>query len=132
MLETVNLMAGGLPHRMRFKNFNSRYRLLAPAQAVSRKEELAAEECSGILECLRAALAEPAEDGPAVSRDWALGRKHVFLRYPTLSPWSALDCVVLQRGDAAAAGAAAHRPAGPLRHHAAGRVAGPGRQAALA
>ena len=26
ILETVNLMAGGFPHRMRFKNFNARYR----------------------------------------------------------------------------------------------------------
>jgi hypothetical protein len=29
ILETVNLMARGFPHRMRFKAFNARYRMLA-------------------------------------------------------------------------------------------------------
>ena len=79
VLETVNLMAGGLPHRMRFKNFNSRYRLLAPIKNVSRKEELAFEECHQILEFLRKILEQPLDEGSPLSKDWALGKKHVFL-----------------------------------------------------
>ena len=79
VLETVNLMAGGLPHRMRFKNFNSRYRLLAPIKNVSRKEELAFEECHQMLELLRAVLEQPLEEASPLSKDWALGKKHVFL-----------------------------------------------------
>ena len=38
-------MAGGLPHRMRFKAFNSRYRLLAPFQLLKRLEDKAIEDC---------------------------------------------------------------------------------------
>ena len=79
VLETVNLMAGGLPHRMRFKNFNSRYRLLAPIKNVSRKEELVFEECHQILEFLREILEQPLDEGSPISKDWALGKKHVFL-----------------------------------------------------
>ena len=80
VLETVNLMAGGLPHRMRFKNFNSRYRLLAPGvKTVSRKEEMAVEECHQILEFLRSILEQPLDEGSPICKDWALGKKHVFL-----------------------------------------------------
>ena len=79
MLETVNLMAGGLPHRMRFKNFNSRYRLLAPIKTVSRQEEAVMEECQQILDHLRSELERGEESSSPVSRDWALGKKHVFL-----------------------------------------------------
>ena len=79
VLETVNLMAGGLPHRMRFKNFNSRYRLLAPIKTVSRQEEAVMEECQQILEHLRSDLVREDESGSTVSRDWACGKKHVFL-----------------------------------------------------
>lgn len=45
ILETVNLMAGGLPHRMRFKAFNSRYRLLAPFKLLKRVEDKSIEDC---------------------------------------------------------------------------------------
>merc|ERR1719461_1324796 len=79
VLETVNLMAGGLPHRMRFKNFNSRYRLLAPIKTVSRQEEAVMEECHQMLELLRAVLEQPLEEASPLSKDWALGKKHVFL-----------------------------------------------------
>lgn len=79
VLESVNLMAGGLPHRMRFKNFNSRYRLLAPIKNVSRKEELAFDECHQILEFLRKILEQPLDDDSPISKEWALGKKHVFL-----------------------------------------------------
>ena len=40
ILETVNLMAGGFPHRMRFKAFNARYRVLAhPMKILHRTDE---------------------------------------------------------------------------------------------
>lgn len=77
ILETVNLMAGGFPHRMRFKNFNARYRTLAPIRILSRSDELALEDCQKILGHLKLALGAP-EPG-ALSTDWALGKKHVFL-----------------------------------------------------
>lgn len=79
VLETVNLMAGGLPHRMRFKNFNSRYRMLAPIKILSRSDELAYEDCQQILEYLKESLEQPFEDGSPIAKDWALGKKHVFL-----------------------------------------------------
>ena len=50
VLETVNLMAKGFPHRMRFKAFNSRYRMLArPMSILRRTEEKAVEDCELIL-----------------------------------------------------------------------------------
>ena len=45
ILETVNLMAGGLPHRMRFKAFNLRYRLLVPMKLLKRDEENMTDDC---------------------------------------------------------------------------------------
>ena len=53
VLETVNLMAGGFPHRMRFKNFNSIYWMLAPIKILSRSEELAFDDCKRILDYLK-------------------------------------------------------------------------------
>ena len=77
ILETVNLMAGGFPHRMRFKNFNSRYRTLAPIRTLSRSDELALEDCQKILDHLKPSL-RSSEPG-TISKDWALGKKHIFL-----------------------------------------------------
>jgi len=79
VLETVNLMAGGFPHRMRFKNFNSRYRMLAPIKILSRSDELAFEDCHKILEYLKESLQQPYDEGCMIAKDWALGKKHVFL-----------------------------------------------------
>jgi dachs protein len=79
VLETVNLMAGGFPHRMRFKNFNSIYWMLAPIKILSRSEELAFEDCRRILDYLKESLEQPADEGSPIARDWALGKKHVFL-----------------------------------------------------
>lgn len=77
ILETVNLMAGGFPHRMRFKNFNSRYRTLAPIRTLSRSDDQALEDCQRILDHLKVSL-KSSELG-AISKDWALGKKHIFL-----------------------------------------------------
>ena len=79
VLETVNLMAGGFPHRMRFKNFNSIYWMLAPIKILSRSEELAFEDCRRILEHLKESLEQRVEDGCPIVKDWAMGKKHVFL-----------------------------------------------------
>ena len=46
-------MAGGFPHRMRFKNFNSIYWMLAPIKILSRSEELAFDDCKRILDYLK-------------------------------------------------------------------------------
>ena len=92
ILETVNLMAHGFPHRMRFKAFNSRYRMLAtPAKSLSRMEEKAVDDCEIILDCYSRALREEhtlqlespqqgsMEDIASNNKDWAHGRKHIFL-----------------------------------------------------
>lgn len=46
ILETVNLMAYGLPHRMRFKAFNQRYRLLVPFGLLRKDEDKLIEDCN--------------------------------------------------------------------------------------
>ncbi|XP_050306303.1 myosin-VIIa isoform X2 [Anthonomus grandis grandis] len=78
VLETVNLMAGGFPHRMRYKAFNSRYRLLAPLSALSRTEEKVTEDCKTILQYATDLLAKREAVSP-VSTSWALGKRHIFL-----------------------------------------------------
>ncbi|XP_054159659.1 uncharacterized protein LOC128957868 [Oppia nitens] len=78
VLETVNLMAGGLPHRMRFKAFNSRYRLLAPFKLLKRVEDKAIEDCKLILDCFikNQKTIDPVS---GASTTWALGKRHIFL-----------------------------------------------------
>ncbi|KAG8225228.1 hypothetical protein J437_LFUL012703 [Ladona fulva] len=73
ILETVNLMAGGFPHRMRFKAFNNRYRSLAPSHCLrstgqrpcvppaggdggTGSQQEGAEMCVLILQCFQQAL----------------------------------------------------------------------------
>lgn len=46
ILETVNLMSLGLPHRMRFKAFVSRYRLLVPSRLLKREEDKMTDDCN--------------------------------------------------------------------------------------
>ncbi|XP_012278608.1 unconventional myosin-IXb [Orussus abietinus] len=74
VLETVNLMAGGYPHRMRFKAFNSRYRLLAPFKQLRRAEEQAVEDTKLILQ-----NAQQLKSKFGASTSWALGKRHIFL-----------------------------------------------------
>ncbi|XP_046478520.1 unconventional myosin-Va isoform X1 [Neodiprion pinetum] len=74
VLETVNLMAGGYPHRMRFKAFNTRYRLLAPFKQLRRAEEQAAEDTRLILQ-----NAQQMKSKFSASTSWALGKRHIFL-----------------------------------------------------
>ena len=84
ILETVNLMARGFPHRMRFKAFNARYRMLAdPITSLSRLEEKAVEDCEIILDSYSRAVKQiqfeemfPQSNN---NKDWAHGRKHIFL-----------------------------------------------------
>lgn len=49
VLETVNLMAEGLPHRMRFKTFIARYRILVQSNQLSKTDELTIENCKVIV-----------------------------------------------------------------------------------
>ena len=90
ILETVNIMSGGFPHRMRFKAFNARYRAIVrrPHRALSGADEKAVDDCETILDCYSQKLKE--WTAPSVDEDtaripiprntaWAHGRKHVFL-----------------------------------------------------
>lgn len=74
VLETVNLMAGGYPHRMRFKAFNSRYRLLAPFARLHRTDERVTDDCLLILQHVVELIAKQ-----SASTSWAQGKRHVFL-----------------------------------------------------
>ncbi|XP_023247799.1 unconventional myosin-IXb-like [Copidosoma floridanum] len=74
VLETVNLMAGGYPHRMRFKAFNARYRLIAPFKQLRRSEEQAIEDTKLILQ-----NAQQLKSSFNASTSWALGKRHIFL-----------------------------------------------------
>lgn len=76
ILETVNLMASGFPHRMRFKLFTARYRMLAPFRLLRRNDDKALEDCKLILEN---ALETPPETDGTVTLSWAPGKRHVFL-----------------------------------------------------
>lgn len=76
VLETVNLMASGFPHRMRFKLFTARYRMLAPFRLLRRNDDKALDDCKLILH--HALENTPISDGQ-VSLAWAPGKRHIFL-----------------------------------------------------
>ncbi|EDW02923.1 myosin-1 isoform X2 [Drosophila grimshawi] len=78
VLETVNLMASGFPHRMRFKQFNARYRMLAPFRLLRRIEDKALEDCQLILQYAMGIEQPPVLDG-SVTLAWAPGKRHVFI-----------------------------------------------------
>ncbi|CAH1367105.1 unconventional myosin-Ia isoform X2 [Tenebrio molitor] len=77
VLETVNLMAGGYPHRMRFKAFNARYRLLAPFARLHRTDEKVTDDCHLILQYVVDLISK--QHNTLVSTSWALGKRHIFL-----------------------------------------------------
>ena len=86
ILETVNLMHSGFPHRMRFKAFNARYKSLAtPMKNLHRTDSKAVEDCEFILDCYSKQVKtcleinSPNNDKRSHNRDWAHGRKHIFL-----------------------------------------------------
>jgi len=82
VLETVNLMARGFPHRMRFKAFNGRYRMLSqPMSILKRTDEKSVEDCELILDCYSHLAKEyfPETEPMPNNKDWAHGRKHIFL-----------------------------------------------------
>lgn len=79
ILETVHLMAKGFPHRMRFKAFNARYRVLARFQQLYRADEKAVDDCEIILDSYVRELRTMAPDTLPQNTSWAHGRKHVFL-----------------------------------------------------
>lgn len=85
ILETVHLMSEGFPHRMRFKAFNARYRLIAHSARLNRPEEAAAnpnkavEDCEAILDAYSGQLKLLPRKSLPRNTQWAHGRKHVFL-----------------------------------------------------
>lgn len=76
VLETCNLMSNGFPHRMRFKQFILRYKMLAPSRFLHRCEDKVIDDCKLILD---GALETPFILGYAVSLSFAYGKRHVFL-----------------------------------------------------
>lgn len=83
----------GYPHRMRFKAFNARYRLLAPFSKLRRSEEKTTEDCRLILQCLdeNHNLKQPVSQ---VSTSWAFGKRHIFLRCVTMN--SFIEVTILE------------------------------------
>ncbi|XP_070580651.1 unconventional myosin-X-like isoform X2 [Ptychodera flava] len=77
VLETVHLMAGGYPQKMRFKSFNHRYKFLSVHKRLRRSEEKAIEDTKGILDSFLKAMDE--SKLPYASTNWALGKRHIFL-----------------------------------------------------
>ena len=71
VLETLNLMSDGFPHRMRFNSFIMRYKSL---NTESSHEMSVLEVCRSILKYL-----SQSSDKATLVKDWALGKKHVFL-----------------------------------------------------
>lgn len=75
VLETVNLMTSGFPHRMRFKQFISRYMMIVPFRLLHRCEDKIVDNCKLILDC---AMGSPfAIDSVNIS--FAQGKRHIFL-----------------------------------------------------
>jgi dachs protein len=69
VLESVNLMAGGLPHRMRFKLFNSRYGPIMTSYKklrVQQAEEKSVEDCQLILSAFAQTMALPQQQQDAL------------------------------------------------------------------
>lgn len=64
----------GYPHRIRFKAFNARYRLIAPFKQLRRAEEQAVEDTKLILQ-----NAQQVKTKFGASTSWALGKRHIFL-----------------------------------------------------
>ncbi|KAI9556922.1 hypothetical protein GHT06_016716 [Daphnia sinensis] len=79
VLETVNLMAGGYPHRMRFKAFNARYKMLAPFKRLKRLDDKAVDDCTLILQSFQANTTLQLPKDSNVSTSWSLGKRHIFL-----------------------------------------------------
>ncbi|XP_014228252.2 unconventional myosin-IXb [Trichogramma pretiosum] len=94
VLETVNLMAGGYPHRMRFKAFNSRYRLIAPFKQLRRSEEQAIEDTRLILQNAQELRGG---DQLGLGTSWALGKRHIFLGEATRQQLEQLRGEIRQR-----------------------------------
>lgn len=75
VLETIHLMAGGIPHRMRYKSFNNRYKIFfghtKPYQLDTQQDQ-----CKAILNSFLKAMDE--SKLPYVSTQWMYGKKHIF------------------------------------------------------
>lgn len=63
---------------MRFKAFNTRYRLLAPFAKMRCTDERAAEDCRLILQHVESK--NNLKQSHEVSMSWAHGKKHIFYR----------------------------------------------------
>lgn len=75
VLETVNLMTSGFPHRMRFKQFFSRYMMIVPFRSLHRCEDKIVDNCKLILDC---AMGSPFVVDTVIL-SFAHGKRHIFL-----------------------------------------------------
>ena len=64
---------------MRFRAFNSRFRLLSRSRLLHRTDEKAAEDCRMILTSYQNTLEPVTADQQPASPGWALGKRHIFL-----------------------------------------------------
>jgi dachs protein len=69
----------GYPHRMRFKAFNARYKMLAPFKRLKRVDDKALDDCSLILQSFQANTTLQLPKDSNVSTSWSLGKRHIFL-----------------------------------------------------
>ncbi|ODM93382.1 Unconventional myosin-Va [Orchesella cincta] len=98
VLETVNLMAYGYPHRMRFKAFNARYRSLALFHQLSRTDDRAIEDCQVILECFENSIDGCTRERLGhISISWAVGKRHIFLSEGARQQLEALRTITQNR-----------------------------------
>jgi len=81
VLETVNLMAGGFPHRMRFKNFSMKYQCMAKLRGgAAKSDEQSLENCKAIIKVFEDLIAnDPQETYTNLNKTWAFGKKYIFL-----------------------------------------------------
>uniref|UniRef100_A0ABD2XJ77 Uncharacterized protein n=1 Tax=Trichogramma kaykai TaxID=54128 RepID=A0ABD2XJ77_9HYME len=84
----------GYPHRMRFKAFNSRYRLIAPFKQLRRSEEQAIEDTRLILQNAQELRGG---DQLGLGTSWALGKRHIFLGEATRQQLEQLRGEIRQR-----------------------------------
>ncbi|KAL5018662.1 hypothetical protein ScPMuIL_004384 [Solemya velum] len=75
ILETAQLMAGGLAHKQRFRAFNKRYQMFLQ-QVDPYLHETQLDRCKALLNCFLQAMDE--SHLPYVSTHWSLGEHHIF------------------------------------------------------
>ncbi|ELU07103.1 hypothetical protein CAPTEDRAFT_96159 [Capitella teleta] len=80
VLETLHITATGFPHRLRYRTFNNRYKLIIPKvnnNNILKHDEMKPFAISKVILDVFLQMKEHAL--PFASAHWALGKKHIFL-----------------------------------------------------